>query len=85
MTARPPPFDCAHCQRRITKTATHYLLQDNRVVCDRCLSKPAHAAMFPACPHAWHDILDHLDTCGHRDAIAAVLGLWPRASKETRR
>jgi hypothetical protein len=71
-----PPFDCACCGRRIGKT-THYLTQDGRVACSRCLTRTAHATLFPGCPHAWHDTLDHLGAAGTRAGIAAHLGLWP--------
>jgi hypothetical protein len=72
-----PPFDCHRCARRIGKDRTHYLLDTGRVICCRCLTKPAHARLYPDCPHAWHDPLDHLDAAGTRAGIAATLGLWP--------
>lgn len=76
-----PAFDCARCGRRIGKT-THYLLDDNRIACPRCLTRQAHSALFPACPHGWHDVLDHLDTVGTRPGIAAHLGIWPCRDQE---
>ena len=72
-----PALDCIYCRRQIGKAATHYLLEDGRVVCSRCLTKPAHAALFPDCPQRWHDALDHSRSCGTRAGIAHVLGLWP--------
>ncbi len=72
-----PPFDCANCGRRIGKTATHYLTEGNQVACSRCLTRPAHASLFPDCPEAWHDTLDHSGSSGTRAGIAAHLGIWP--------
>jgi hypothetical protein len=72
-----PPFDCARCSRRIGKTATHVLLEGNRVVCSRCLTRPAHAELFPDCEVRWHDAGDHIAAAGTRAAFAAHLGLWP--------
>jgi hypothetical protein len=76
MTAAPP-LDCAGCSRRIGKKAGHYLTEDGRVVCSRCLTQAVHAALYPGCPHRWHDTLDHLASTGTRAGIAAKLGLWP--------
>ncbi len=72
-----PAFDCARCGRRIGKTAGHYLIEGDRVICSRCLAHPAHAELFPGCERRWHDVLDHLQTTGTRAGIAARLGLWP--------
>jgi hypothetical protein len=52
-------------------------MQDDRVACDRCLTKTAHAALYPDCSHGWHDTLDHLASAGTRAGMAAHLGLWP--------
>ncbi len=72
-----PAFDCASCGRRIGKTATHHLIGGSGVVCSRCLTRPAHARLFPDCPHRWHDVYDHQCSPGTRAGIAAHLGLWP--------
>jgi len=72
-----PAFDCAFCGRRIGKTTTHYLIDGDRILCVRCLTKPVHAALLPDCPHRWHDPLDHKGASGTRAGIAAHLGLWP--------
>lgn len=72
-----PAFGCASCGRRIGKNATHYLLEDDRVTCGRCLGRPVHAALFLGCDVRWHDVLDHLGSVGTRAGIAAHLGLWP--------
>jgi hypothetical protein len=72
-----PSFDCALCGRRIGKTAGHYVLDDNRVICSRDVTKSAHAKLYPDCPERWHDVLDHKGANGTRAGIAAYLGLWP--------
>lgn len=73
-----PPLDCAVCGRRIGKTGGHYLLEGDQLACTRCAeNRSLHAAVFPGCPHAWHDLLDHLEATGTRAGIAARLGLWP--------
>jgi DNA-directed RNA polymerase subunit RPC12/RpoP len=72
-----PAFDCARCGRTIGKAATHYRTEDNRITCSRCLTKAAHASLFPDCPERWHDVLDHPGSSGTRAGIAHVLGLWP--------
>lgn len=72
-----PAFDCAMCGRRIGKTAGHYLIEGDRVVCGRCLGRDAHTDLFPDCPIGWHDVLDHEGSQGTRAGIAAHLGLWP--------
>jgi hypothetical protein len=58
-----PPLDCAACGRRIGRRAGHFLLDDRRVVCSRCLER--------------HRLWDQLDSQGTRAGIAHVLGLWP--------
>ena len=56
MTAAEP-FDCAGCGRRIGKTAGHYLLDDYRVICSRCLTgRRMHAEFFSACPMRCQDM-----------------------------
>lgn len=76
-----PALDCSCCSRRIGKTSAHYLLDDNRVLCGRCLGKRRiHSVLFPACPVAWHDPQDHLQCSGTRAGIAHMLGLWPTAN-----
>lgn len=75
-----PVFDCARCQRRIGKLATHYLAEDGSrhwILCRRCLDRAAHDELFPDCGVRWHDVLDHKCTPGTRAGIAAHLGLWP--------
>lgn len=72
-----PPFDCARCHRRIGKVRTHFLIEGDRVVCSRCLGRPAHTDLFPDCDVRWHDVLDHKGAQGSRAGIAAHLGLWP--------
>lgn len=73
-----PPLDCAICERRIGKTAGHYLLDGGRLACRRCVeTRSLHGRVFPDCPARWHDLLDHLDSTGTRAGIAAKLGLWP--------
>jgi hypothetical protein len=72
-----PPFDCARCRRQIGKTRAHHLIEGRRVVCSRCLDRPAHADLFPDCGVRWHDVLDHEGSQGSRAGIAAHLGLWP--------
>jgi hypothetical protein len=74
---RAPALDCCACGRRIGLRAGHYLLEDRRLVCGRCLTRPVHARLFADCPHRWHDPLDHLDSTGTRAGIAHALGLWP--------
>lgn len=75
---RAPVFDCTSCGQHIGKTRTHYQLDDDSIVCVRCLgSKPLHAKLRPDCPHGWHDLQDHLTRCGTRAGVAHVLGLWP--------
>jgi hypothetical protein len=76
-----PAFDCASCGRRIGKTATHTLIEGDRVICSRCLTRSAHAKLFPDCPTRWHDPLDHSGSCGTRAGIAAHLGLWPNPTQ----
>jgi predicted amidophosphoribosyltransferase len=72
-----PPLNCAHCGRRIGKTAGHFLTEGERLLCSRCLTKTVHAELFPDCPKRWHDPLDHLECTGTRAGIAHRLGLWP--------
>lgn len=72
-----PALDCAVCHRTIGKAGGHYLTVEKHVVCGRCLTRPAHAALYPACPEKWHDTLDHLDSTGTRAGTAWALGLWP--------
>jgi hypothetical protein len=63
MTRAAPPIDCAICGRRIGKHATHYLLDDRRVVCGRCLDR--------------HRLWDDLESMGTRAGVAHALGRWP--------
>ena len=72
-----PASDCARCGRRIGRTAGHYLIKGDRVVCSRCLDRAAHGELFPGCDVGWHDVLDHKGSQGTRAGIAAHLGLWP--------
>lgn len=72
-----PPFDCHRCHRRIGQRTTHYLIEGDRVVCSRCLSRDAHTDLYPGCDVRWHDVLDHQGSPGTRAGIAAHLGLWP--------
>lgn len=72
-----PAFDCARCRRRVGKDATHYLIESDLVVCNRCLGRDAHTALFGECEHRWHDTLDHLVASGTRAGVAATLGIWP--------
>ena len=72
-----PPFDCARCHRRIGGAAGHYLIEGDRVVCARCLDRPAHRDLFPDCGTGWHDVLDHKGANGTRAGIASHLRLWP--------
>lgn len=72
-----PPFGCARCGRRLGKAAAHFLIEGGRIVCSRCLDRPAHADLFPACDVRYHDVLDHERASGTRAGIAAHLGLWP--------
>lgn len=59
-----PPFDCALCARRIGKTASHYLLSGQSVICVRCLDR--------------HDLYDEKSPgAGTRAGIARLLGVWP--------
>jgi hypothetical protein len=60
-----PPIDCAICRRRLGKRATHYLLDDHRVVCGRCY--------VAGDERLW----DQLKSIGSRAGVAHVLGLWP--------
>ncbi|HEY6706076.1 MAG TPA: hypothetical protein VJB61_00580 [Actinomycetota bacterium] len=61
-----PPLDCAVCGRRIGKTRTHFLLNDQRVICERCRMRPD--------PRVYDD---QVAAMGTRAGIAHVLGLWP--------
>jgi hypothetical protein len=71
-------MDCAACRRRLGKRATHYLLDNQRVVCGACLNIPRlHATFFPACPKEWHDMHDHHNKMGTPAGIACALGNWP--------
>jgi hypothetical protein len=75
-----PPLDCSVCGRPIGKKAGHYLLEGDRLACMRCVEKKAlHAEIFTDCPHAWHDLLDHLQSTGTRAGMAMRLNLWPAA------
>lgn len=72
-----PPFDCAACGRHMGKTAPHFLTDDERVVCRRCLvHREAHARLYPSCP-AGHDMHDHLLSTGTRAGLARRFGVWP--------
>ena len=72
-----PQFECSFCERVIGKTRTIYLVEGNRAVCSRCLTRAAHAKLFPRCQERWHDAIDHLESSGTRAGIACVLGIWP--------
>lgn len=72
-----PGLDCALCGHPIGKQALHALTGDGRVLCGRCLDRPAHATLYPDCPKRWHDVHDHPLTTGTLAGIAAHLGLWP--------
>jgi hypothetical protein len=63
--AAAPPIDCGVCGRRIGKHATHFLLDDRRVVCGRCY----RAGGEP--------LWEQLDSMGTRAGVAHVVGLWP--------
>lgn len=59
-------FSCAACGRRIGAREPHRFYDGrNFVVCMRCIdgsagyTRRAHARLFPDCPHAGHDLLDH--------------------------
>jgi hypothetical protein len=78
---RAPALSCGICGRRLGKAAGHYLLEGGHLACTWCIESGQrgghHAALYPDCPHRWHDLLDHLATTGTRAGIAATLGLWP--------
>lgn len=72
-----PALDCALCGRTIGKRGLHVLTEDRKVLCSRCTDRPAHARLYPGCPHQWHDVYDHPLSPGTRAGIAAHLGIWP--------
>lgn len=77
-----PEFDCHNCHRRIGKAAAHVLVDEQYVLCTGCMgsnTKHLHSHYYSDCPSAWHDMWDHRATHGTRAAVAALLGIWPRA------
>jgi hypothetical protein len=61
MTDTTTRYNCTACGRRIAKRASVPLCGDDLTICcSRCLGgHEAHAAIYPDCPEAWHDVYDH--------------------------
>lgn len=78
MMTPAPALDCSSCGKTIAKRRAHYLLDDHRLICDRCLtSRKLHARLYPHCTTTWHDLYDHLESTATRAGAACILGVWP--------
>lgn len=59
---------CACCCELIPAGRLHFLLEDCRIVCGSCVSRPAQLGQRVAAP-----LLDHVVAYGSRSAVAAML------------
>ena len=67
-----PALDCDHCGRTIPNNKIHLLCDNGMTICYPCTyagskseyvegsGRKAHAAIYPDCPEAWHDMWDHI-------------------------
>lgn len=69
-----PALRCDECGRRIGARRLHFVLDEARLLCVRCIdNRELHAAYFPSCPRLWHDMNDHPWRLATRAAAWCVL------------
>jgi hypothetical protein len=55
-----PALRCDECGKRIGARRMHCVINDNNLLCVKCLSSGAlHTKYYPECPEKWHDMQDH--------------------------